>query len=441
MVAGARALVPFRDGRRATKEADRVGAANGKALIDPSAPEDTAYSGPEPHVAQEAERCAPINVERVDSRAVACHEAEWADLLDRAMDANVFLDPAFALPLIQHVDWSRRPDFLLAWEENGEASFGRLVGLMPVTSHRLLPQTRIARGFHHKQVSLGTPLLDRDRGVDAFDAMLNWLRGHDPTLVALVLTDIPKAGAFHVVAARRPDGTERGIRCLDEHARAILRRPDMRDSPTIASFSSAKKRKELGRQRRRLSEFGRRTYVSARGPADVMRAAERFLALEHNGWKGERGTALLADPALATFTRSMTRLMARDGKCRIDSIEIDGRPVAMGIVIRAGDRAHFWKTAFDETYAALSPGVQFALELTGIQLADRGVVMTDSCAMPGHPMIDRIWPDRMAVVDLMVDLRPDQPRRFELVYRLERLGRALRAKVKALHRRLHRGWT
>jgi hypothetical protein len=43
----------------------------------------------------------------------------------------------------------------------------------------------------------------------------------------------------------------------------------------------------------------------------------------------------------------------------------------MGIVLRSRDRAFFWKIAYDEAFAAQSPGVQLALETTQIQQADK----------------------------------------------------------------------
>ena len=182
-------------------------------------------------------------------------------------------------------------------------------------------------------------------------------------------------------------------------------------------------------------EHGSCVYGSARTPAAVAAAVETFLALEAGGWKGARGTALLSSPAQATFTRAMTRAMAATGRCRIDALELDGRAVAMGIVLTVGDRAHFWKTAFDETLAALSPGVHFTTELAEAQLADPGVAMTDSCAVPDHPMIDRLWPDRMAVADLAIALRPGASVRTSLGIGMERLRRRIRAGAKTLLQR------
>lgn len=373
-------------------------------------------------------------VERVDQRVLLAHQAAWADLCKRALEPNVFLEPAFALPLVQHVRHARRPSFLLVWEDADATSFGRLVGLLPLAARRH-PADRVRRGFADPQACLGVPLLDRARAADAWATLLDWLAG-DRSAAALSLGLLPRDGAFFRLLVEADVGGR--CRILDEQRRACL--PASAPVGTVACFRSAKRRKETRRQRRRLADRGARVFASVRTPSEVRCATERFLALEHAGWKGGRGSALLADPGLATFTRTMTRLMAHEGKCRIDSLEVDGRPVAMGIVITVRGRAHFWKTAFDEGYAPLSPGVQLALEITDTQLADAGVTMTDSCAAPDHPMIDRLWPDRLALVDCLIGLHPDEPRRFARVYAIERAGRAARraakTTVKGLARRL-----
>ncbi len=369
-------------------------------------------------------------VERVGCADLGDHRRAWADLAARALEPNVFLEPDFALPLLRHVPSARCRDVLLVWEGPRDAGRdgavpGRLIGLLPLA----LPGRRgllgVVRGFAHRQVTLGAPLLDRERGAAAFAAMLDWLRVHTGA-AALRLSAIATQGAF--TRALAGFTTER----LDERRRAIL--PPTAESKPVGG----RRGKELRRQRRRLSELGRRRYTSARSPAAVARATERFLALENGGWKGGRATALLADPRLARFARGMTALMARDGRCRIDAIEIDGRPVAMGIILTTGDRAHFWKTTFDERHAPLSPGVQFALELTDALRADLSLGLVDSCAVPDHPMIDRLWTGRLAICDLLVAIDPARPARFRRAVWIERARDRARRAAKALRDRLRR---
>ncbi len=386
----------------------------------PGAPGETPFCGAE----------APtIHVERVEGMGLVRYHTAWSDLCARALEPNIFLEPAFALPLIQHVRSPERPSYLLVWEENGPSTFGRLLGLFPLVLPRgPLAPGRLARGFAHKQTACGTPLVDCHHAKAAIDAALAWL--HEQGVSGLLFTDVARDGPFHAEIERFCAATSRRLVSLGAHARAVLRRPEDGDGRTVL-FASAKRRKERVRQFRRLSEAGARTYGSAQTPAAIAGATERFLALEHNGWKGLRGTALLADPTLATFVRTMTRLLGHEGKCRIDSIDIDGKPVAMGIVIRSADRAYFWKTAFDEAYASLSPGVQFAIDLTQAQLADPTLALTDSCAVANHPMIDKLWPDRLAITDVILAVQPGDTKRFAWSVRIERVRRDARRRAKA----------
>ena len=125
-------------------------------------------------------------------------------------------------------------------------------------------------------------------------------------------------------------------------------------------------------------------------------ALEQFLTLESSGWKGKSG-ALLAHPALSAFSRGATRFLAREGKCRVARLTLAGRPLAMGVVIESRGRAYFWKIAFDEQFRAQAPGIYLLYELTRALSVRADIDMTDSCAIANHPMIDRFWPDRVAI--------------------------------------------
>lgn len=403
------------------------------SVLDPPIP----VLAPSPAIAMLPAAAPAIHVERIDGRGMARFQPAWSDLFHRAAEPNVFLDPAFALPLLQHFRFDPRPDFLLAWEADGPASFGKLIGLLPV--HRSYNPVGLMRAFRHRQVALGTPLLDAVHGTVALEAILAFLDDAHPGVPGLVLADVPEGGAFHQALRSVARKAGRGIEVLDRRTRAVLRHDPA--TPIMARLSG-KKRKELRRQRRRLGELGQLAYVSATTPSAVRRATERFLALESRGWKGRRGSALLADPSLATFTRTMTRLMAHEGRCRIDSLELDGEPVAMGILL-SSDRDHFWKTSFDERHAALSPGVLFALDLSDHQAADAPGGITDSCAVPDHPMIDRIWPDRLAMIDLVVAIGSRSVAGpgvgFRAALWLERLRRRVLGLAKAARHRLRGG--
>ena len=136
---------------------------------------------------------------------------------------------------------------------------------------------------------------------------------------------------------------------------------------------------------------------------------EVFMALEASGWKAERGTALVQDEGDAAFIRSATMALAARGQCEIITLHAGETPVASGVVLRHQNRAFWFKLGVDETFAKYSPGVQLAVELTRHLCADPEIVLADSTALPGHPMIEPIWRDRLAIGDVLIPLRRNDP--------------------------------
>ena len=365
-----------------------------------------------------------LMVEAVGYQVAATHFEAWNDLLARVIEPNVFLEPCFVLPAVQHFALARRPAFLLVWDErNGERD--RLVGLCPVMLPRLPLGGAMARAWMHEQAALGTPLIDRSRAIETLDLMLDWLRRENPGINGLMFPKLRHDGPVLALLRNRAILTGRELRLFGEHQRAMLSGGAL-GLAAMARALSPKKLKDLRRQRRRLADGGKLVFTSARSPEEVRAAAEKFLVMEAAGWKGRRGTALLADPALTTFTRTMTRLLARDGKCRIDTLEVGGKPAAMGIILESGGYAYLWKIAYDESLAMTSPGVQLVMDLTRLQLADEGIAFTDSCAIPGHPMIDHVWRERLPITDALVSARPDSSFGFAITAAIEASRRRLR---------------
>jgi CelD/BcsL family acetyltransferase involved in cellulose biosynthesis len=360
----------------------------------------------------------------------------WTDLAARALEPNVFLEPGFAIPLFQHCGSKGKLGFLLVWAETEMDSRHKLLGLLPLS----LPTgllSLFARVESHEHAPLGTPLFDRDQGPDALRHMIAWLRRHHPRLSGLMLPHLPKQGPAVAMLSLYAEANQDRLHLFNEYERAALSGA-VGAAGRTPNFISTKRRKHYRQQRRRLAESGDVAYRTIRDPAEIRQATEAFLSLEFQGWKGARKTALLSAASGATFFRSMTRVMALEGKCRIDSLDIDGSPVALGVVLQSGDTAFYWKTTYDERFAALSPGVQLTLELTETQLASPSVALTDSCAIANHPMIDHIWRDRIAMADVLLPLHHAKGFSFSAGLWLEIVQQYLHCTVKPLLKRLLR---
>jgi CelD/BcsL family acetyltransferase involved in cellulose biosynthesis len=379
-------------------------------------------------------RGLPARIELLAWDAAAKRRDAWADLVTRALEPNVFLEPGFVLPAAQHFPLAFRPHFLLVSDLSRPMPADELVGLtaldMPQRGHGA-----VALAWCPQQSALGTPLFDRARGRDALEIMFSWFDERQPHIAGLMFPSLTAAGPTASMIRAHAIAADLEIRILDPHQRAMLT-GGIDVEAMLRATISPKKLKELRRQSRRLTDQGELAYLSATDPAGVKLEVERFLVLEAKGWKGARGTALLTNPSLSTFARTMTRTLVLEGKCRVDSLTLGGHPIAMGIVLNSGGDAYLWKIAYDEDYAQWSPGVQFMLEFTRRQAMLRNVTYTDSCAIPDHPMIDRIWPERLPIVDLFVATSRERAGAFRSIASREAIRRKLRSMAKQAWYRL-----
>lgn len=352
--------------------------------------------------------------------------APWMELAARAIEPNVFLDPAFALPAAQHIPAARRPQFLMIWLSHGPHE--RLIGLFAINA----PSVGYARSLHlwsTPMMASGLPLLCQDHGGAAIEALCAFVARQFPYVEAIVVPEVHLHGPFVRLLRKYAQAHERSIQVFDRRSRAIVTN-DHDKNDFLQRFISARKRKELRRQRRRLEDLGALTYSSVSGAREVQNAMERFMALEASGWKGGQSTALLSNPSTATFARAMVRNFAHRGACRIDALELDGRPLAMGIVLTASDIAYFWKTAYDESFARYSPGVHFSLEMTKRIIFEGKHQRIDSCAIPNHPMIDHIWRERQEIGDLAIATLNARPARLAFALGRESARRRIRSALK-----------
>lgn len=116
-------------------------------------------------------------------------------------------------------------------------------------------------------------------------------------------------------------------------------------------------RQQYHRRRRALAATGPlRLRVTTGGPG-LERDLETFLRLEASGWKGRRGTALLADPPAAALYRGFAAAAAERGWLRLLLLEVAGRPVAGDLACAFTGTTFMLKTAYDEELAAHSPGL------------------------------------------------------------------------------------
>ena len=108
----------------------------------------------------------------------------------------------------------------------------------------------------------------------------------------------------------------------------------------------------------------------------------------------------------AAFAREAVHRLAEQDLCRVHSLTLDGKVIACLIVFVEAGVAYTWKTAYDETLSAFSPGTLLMIEVTRQHLDDPNIELTDSCAVPDHPVMSRLWSERKPIGTLVIGLTP-----------------------------------
>lgn len=325
--------------------------------------------------------------------------AQWQELAARAIEPNPFFAPEMVQAAARWLPGGSG-DRLLTVHDGDE-----LVLALPVRrrrGHRHVPVPALV-GWGHRHCYLGTPLVAPGDPAGCVGAALDALRGGDDAWLVLETMggDGPVRAAFGAALA------ERRLRpaAILAHRRPVVRR---RPEPTyVDGRLSARRRKELRRQRRRLSaDLGAEVATTALPGTSLGAALEEFMTLEASGWKGREGTALASDPREAAFFRAAMEGAGRAGRARMWTLGAGGEIVAGVCGIVSGSGLFHLKIAHDERRARRSPGLLLELDLLDAFHAEPDLAWLDSCTAPGASPSALLYPDRRTIQTLLVPLGP-----------------------------------
>lgn len=326
----------------------------------------------------------------------------WQALAGSALEPNPFFEPAALEPAGALLAGGSRAGLLVVQDR------GELLFVMPVQRrqrYRRVP-VRALTAWHHPYSFLGTPLVCPGREHDAWAEVLDHLR-YRPEEPWLVLEQLslhgPVAVALQdVLLDRHTPGT-----AVDIFSRPVLRR---RPKPTyLEGRISARHRKALRRQRRRLAEVLTAPVVlrdrAGSVTAELSRAVEGLLAMECAGWKGRTGTALACRPADAEFFHRLCSGFNAQGRLQLFSLGTDDRAAAYQSNLVAGGVVFHYRVAYDEQLSAASPGLQLELDMVEQFHSDTRLARMDSCADRHNQDSAHLFPDREALGVLLVPAR------------------------------------
>ena len=357
-------------------------------------------------------------------------------LCTRTIEPNVFFNPRFLAPAMPRLE---DREVRLAVIRDGDEYRNRLRLLVPFSVERPPLGVRVMRTWSSPFGPIGTPLVDRDDPVGVLEDFFSMLsRPHLTLPKVFVLPDIRLDGPVASLLATVAETRGLTLVATGKAERPVLESELDGEDYLKASLRSHHYR-EFRRLKRRLADLGRLEHLVARGPDEIRHAIERFLTLEAAGWKGRERTAMAVDRYRAAFAREAVHRLAEQDLCRIHSLTLDGRTIACLIVFVEAGVAYTWKTAYDETLAAYSPGTLLMIEVTRQHLDDPNIMMTDSCAVPDHPVMSRLWMERRPIGTLVIGLSPDADRlarqaasQLHLYRETRNMARILRNRMKTL---------
>jgi CelD/BcsL family acetyltransferase involved in cellulose biosynthesis len=316
----------------------------------------------------------------------------WRDLAGRSAEANPFFEPELVLPAAKHLGGGG-VGLLIAGDSGG------WIACLPVRSGRLGGVVKSLGSWRHPYCFLGTPLVDPNRLEEGIGGLIEHAlrREKRPVLAFDRIGDGPALQALRDLAA------ERGLDVAYEHplTRAALeRRPE-------GGYLEERR----SHHRREIKRLGRRLEDSLGAPLTVVdragseEAVESFLGLEASGWKGQANTALASIGAHADFFRSVCSGFTDQGRLQLLSLEADGRRVAMKCNLAGGQGLFCFKIGHEAELRRFSPGVQLERANVEIFHEQREERFMDSCADPDNDMINRLWPDRLTVTNVVLARR------------------------------------
>ena len=359
-------------------------------------------------------------------------------LSNRAMEPNVFFTGRMLAPAMPRVE-DRQVQFALIRDDNNNRSRMRL--LMPFSQEKpgFSLGASIIRAWANPFGPLGTPLLDAEDAAETLDNLLDALSQKQLRLPdVLVLPDLRLNGRFAQLMRAVAVARNLPVSITNTFQRPFLQSTEDPELYLRRAISSHHLR-EMRRQWRHLERLGTVTYDVARQPDDIRRRTEEFLALEGKGWKGRKRSALINDRFRTAFAREAIGNLSDIDAVRIHTVNLNGRAIASLVVFVMAGEAYTWKTAYDENFAAYSPGKLLMMKLTEWHLDDLNIQRSDSCAVPDHPIMSRFWTEREEMGSLVIGLRENSDRDVRQVaaqlhlYRNTRnMARILREKILGL---------
>ncbi len=326
--------------------------------------------------------------------------SECTELAAHAFEPNMFGEAWFLAPALRYLR-NDRTIYLI----EARAGDGQLCGVVPLCispNYGRMPIAHVTNWMHF-QCFMGTPLVRSGDEVAFWQAVILHLDGCDWARGLFSVAGLLENGASHLALIEAANNLIRPCPVVHRYERAALASIGSPET-YLETNIRAKKRKELRRLSHRLAESGPVEFSVLDQASEINDWCDDFLRLESAGWKGERGSALGNTAETSAFFREIIEGAFSSGRLDFQRLNLDGKAIAMLVNFKTPPGSWSFKIAYDETLARFSPGVLIELENIPRVIGDPRIDWMDSCAVKNHPMINSLWGERRAIVQVSIPL-------------------------------------
>lgn len=305
-------------------------------------------------------RVRPVRFHELDEETIS----RWGLLEERALESNAYLSPRFVIPAVRHLATPKEArESMIVFVEKTGGGGGELVGagvfVRSSGSHRFpLPHLRAYTSPHSY---LSGILVDRDEAEGAIRTFFRFFCGKDALWHGVEFENFPSEGRQAERIAEVAD--EFGVTWTEHKTsrRAVFLPAEGGEKYMQGSFTS-RRIKNLRQTRRRLEEMGEVRWRLLRGSEATEITVERFLDIEHTGWKANDGTSLRSHPSHEAFFREMMTGFRKTESLFFTELSLDGVVIAITSNLISGGAGFAFKIGFHADFAKMSPGVLNEIE-------------------------------------------------------------------------------
>jgi CelD/BcsL family acetyltransferase involved in cellulose biosynthesis len=279
----------------------------------------------------------------------------WRALELRTLEPNIYLTYDYIKPLSRHLIPERDIRIIIVTSTTAEGVECRAV--LPVVQRRgfaRFPFPHYA-GIHSIYSLLGGMLIDREHSEPAAQQLFRYLRSRSWRWFGVRFVNLSLNSEQGLIVARA--ARLAGFRWWENSRQ---RRPWLRITAdrggNFLSHLSRNRAKTVQRRRRQLSKLGSIHWRSVSGQGITPEHIDRFLDLEHRGWKGSGGTSLRSRTEHEQFFVDVVRSLRESDRVFFNELLIEDTVVSSTANYRLGEAGFAFKIGWDPRYAKYSIG-------------------------------------------------------------------------------------